>query len=190
VETYVLFALYGLAASVLIGWVFKQLWGQHDQRTIQEKWEEREHLLDPPGTRATILDQRARPVGPRDRDSQRRLQIVEPEPFARVLFIVARDQRALVKFLHNDLAAEEAEGLIEIRLDRRQSPTWQDAQPREAEGRRDPHRNRAITTSLRETGWAFARQPVPPAATARSLTASPDPVALGKYVSNARGRLR
>lgn len=69
----------------------------------------------------------------------RRLQIVAPAPFARVLFIVVRDQRALVEFLRKDLAVEEAERLIEIRLDRRQSPMGQDAQPRETEGRRDPH---------------------------------------------------
>lgn len=182
-DRYVVFALYALAACALIGWVFKQLWSQHDQRTIQEQWEERERLLDHPRTcapRHEILEQCSRPVGTRDRDPQRRRQIVEPEPFARVLFIVARDQRALVEFLHKDLVAEEAEGLIEIRLDRRQSPMWQDAQPQEAEGRRDPHRNRAVTTSLRETGWAFARQPVPPPATAQSITPSLDPVALGK----------
>jgi hypothetical protein len=183
VGTYVLFALYASAASVLIGLLFRQLWGQHHHRTIQEKWGERERLLDRPRTRALrreILAQRSRPPGARDRDSQRRLQMVEPEPFARVLFIVARDQRELAGFLHKDFAAEEAEGLIEILMDRRQSPPWQGAQPREADGRRDPHRNQAITTSLRETGCAFVRQPTPPPETARSMTHFPDPVTLGK----------
>lgn len=180
---YVLFALYALAASVLIGLVFKELWSQHDQRTFQEKWGERERLLDHPRTRAArhkIRERRSRPVGTRDRDSQRRLQIVEPEPFARVLFIVARDQRELVEFLHKDFVAEEAEGLIEIRLDRRQSPTWQAAQAREPKRRRDPQRNRAVTSSLRKTGWAFVRQPVPPPTTALPIRPCPDVVALGK----------
>ena len=182
-DTYLLFALYALAACVLIGWLFMHLCGRHDQRTIREQWSERERLLDHPSTRAPwheTLEQRSRPVRTRDRDPQRRLQIVEPEPFARVLFIVARDQRALAEFLHKDLVAEEAEGLIDIRLDRRRSPMGRDAQRREAEGRRDPHRNRAVTTSLRETGWAFARQSVPPPATPRSVTPSPDRIAVGK----------
>lgn len=163
-STYILFAVYASAAGVLIGVLFRRLWGRHQDRTIQAKWAERERLLDrprAPALKRDILAQRSRPPGGRDRDSRRRLQTAEPEPFARVLFIVARDQRELVEFLHKDLAAEEAEGLIEIRLDRRQSPPWPGAQPREADGQRDSHRNRAVTTSLRETGCAFVRQPAP-----------------------------
>lgn len=182
-DTHVLFALYALAVCALIGLLFKRLWDKHDQRTIQGKWEERERLLDHQRTRAPrqeILEPRSQPAGTPGRVAQRRLQIVEPEPFARVLFIVARHQRELVEFLHRDFGAEEAEGLIEIRMDRRQSPTWQDAQPWEAEGRRDPHRNRAVATSLRDTGWAFARQPVPPPTTALPTSPPLDPVALGK----------
>jgi hypothetical protein len=162
VGTYALFALYGLAASVLIGVLFKQLWNQHNQRTIQEKWRERERLLDRPRTRPLaheILAPRSRPAGTRDRDPLRRPQIVNPETFARVLFIVARDQRELVGFLHKDFAAEEAEGVIEILMDRRQSPEWRGAQLREADGRRDSRRNWAISTSLRESGCALVRQP-------------------------------
>jgi len=183
VDTHVLFALYALAVCALIGLLFKRLWDQHDQRTIQGKWEERERLLDDQTTRAPrhdIPEPRSRPAGTAGRVAQRRLHIVEPEPFARVLFIVARDQRELVEFLHRDFGAEEAEGLIEIHMDRRQSPAWQDDRPWEAEGRRDPHRNRAVATSLRDTGWAFARQPVPPPATALPATLALDPVALGK----------
>ena len=182
-DTHVLFVLYALAACMLIGWLFIHLWGRYEQRTIQEKWAERERLLDHPRTRPPrreIGEQRSPRRGTRDRDPQRRLQIVEPEPFALVCFIVARDQRALVEFLHKDLVAEEAEGLIEIRLDRRQSPVGQDAQRPGAEERRDPHCNQAVTTSLRETGWAFVRQSVPSPATTRSLPPSPDPVAIGK----------
>ena len=105
---------------------------------------------------------------------------MEPEPFARLLFILARDQRGLVRFLHKDFAAEEAEGLIEILMDRRQSPHWQGAQPREADGRRDPGRNRAVTTNLRETGCALVRQPAPLAETTLAKTHFLDPVALGR----------
>jgi hypothetical protein len=158
VGTCVLFALYALATSALIGLSFKQLWRRHDHRTVQEKWEERERLLDRPSPRVPM---------------------VKPEPVARVLFIVARDQRELVGFLHEDYAAEEAEGVIEILLDRRQGPHWQGARPREADGRRDPHRNGVITTNLRELGCALVRQPAPLPETARSMTHTPDPVALG-----------
>jgi len=49
VGTYVLFALYTLAASVLIGLLFRQLWVRHQHRATQEKWLERECLLDRPG---------------------------------------------------------------------------------------------------------------------------------------------
>jgi hypothetical protein len=172
VGTYVLFALYALAASVLIGLLFKRLWGQHHLRTIQEKWGERERLLDRPRPRALrheTLEQRSRPAGTQDQDSQRHRQIVKPGPFARVLFIVGRDQRELVGFLHKDFAAEEADGVIEILMDRRQSPQWDGAQPREADGRRDPHRNRAITTNLREIGCALVSQPAPLPETALSM---------------------
>jgi len=178
VGTYVLFALYALATTVLIGLLFKQVWAQHNHRTIQERWEEREHLFDRPRTRTPrheILAQRSRPAGTRDPHAQRRLQIVEPEPCARVLFIVARDQPELVGFLHKDFAAEEAEGLIEILMDRRQSPQWQGV-----DGRRDPGRNRAVTTDLRESGCALVRQPAPLPETARSETRSPDPVAFAR----------
>ena len=179
--THVLFAIYALGASVLIAVLFKLLWGQHHHRTIQEKWEERELLLDRLRTRAPrheILEQRARPAATRERDAQRRLQIVEPEPFARVLFILSRDQRELVTFLHKDFAAEEAEGLIEILMDRRQSPQWQGAQPPETDGRRDPGRNRAVATNLREAGWALVGPPARFPETARSKTHFP--VALGR----------
>ena len=182
-DTHVLFVLYALTACVLIGRLFVHLWGRYEQRTIQEQWAERERLLDHPRTHAPrreILEQRSRRTGTRDRDPQRRLQIVEPEPFARVCFIVARDQRALVEFLHKDLVAEEAEGLIEIRLDRRKSLLGQDAQRPGVEERRDPHCNQAVTTSLRETGWAFVRQSVPSPARTRSLLPSPDRVAMGR----------
>jgi hypothetical protein len=177
---YVLFAVYAAAAGVLIGFLFRRLWHRHHDRAIQAKWAERENRLDHAWARVPRDEILAEPLpSTRDRHSQRHLQIVEREPCARVLFIVARDQRELVEFLHKDLAAEEAEGLIEIHMDRRRSPTW-GALPREAERRRDPHRNRAVTTSLRETGCAFARQPAASPATALPITPFADPVALGR----------
>jgi hypothetical protein len=162
VGTYTLFGLYAVAAYVLIGLLFKRLWDRHDDRAIQDKWRERERLLDHPRRRALgheIREQRARPAGTQESAVQRGLQTGNAETFARVLFIVARDQRELVGFLHKDYAAEEAEGFIEILLDRRQDPHGQDAPPREANGRRDPRRNRIVSTNLREMGCALVRQP-------------------------------
>ena len=79
------------------------------------------------GARAPVASENVRPEArdprtwparwQRDRDPSNNSRRMEPEPFARVLFIVARDQRALVEFLHKDLVAED-EGLIEIRLRR------------------------------------------------------------------------
>jgi hypothetical protein len=153
VGEYVLFALYALVVSVLLGLVFKQFWSQYQLRATQKKWQEREWLLDHP---------------------ERRFQIPEPKPWAPVLFIVARHQPELAGFLHEDFAAEEAEGLIEILLDRRQRPQWPGAQPREADGRRDPHRNRLISTNLREIGCALVRKPLPHPAAALPLSRRPD----------------
>ncbi len=76
---------------------------------------------------------------------------------ARVLFIVARDQPTLLALLHQDFAAEEAQGVIEIFMDRRQS-----VQPREADRhRRDPRRNWSVSIDLRDLGCAVVRQPAP-----------------------------
>lgn len=182
-ETYVLFALYALGVAVLVGLLFRQLRNQHDQRTIQERWAERERLLDrarPHATRREILERRSGPVETRGLAPQQSLQIVEPEPVARVLFIVARDQRDLARFLHEDFAAEEAEGLIEIVTDRRQSLEWPSTQPQEARGRRDPERNRVVAANLRETGCALVRQPTRLPGTALDRTHLLDPVALGR----------
>jgi hypothetical protein len=76
----------------------------------------------------------------------------------RLLFIVARDQPGLLEFLRGDFAAEEAQGDIEIFIDRRESPRRQAGQPREAEGR-DWNRNRDVSESLRELGCAVVPQP-------------------------------
>jgi hypothetical protein len=75
----------------------------------------------------------------------------------RLLFIVARDEPGLLEFLRRDFAAEEAQGDIEILMDRRASPRRQAVPPGEAEGR-DWNRNRAVGESLRELGCAFVPQ--------------------------------
>jgi hypothetical protein len=76
---------------------------------------------------------------------------------ARLLFIVARDQPGLLEFLRRDFATEEAQGDVEIFIDRRESPRRQAVQPREAEGR-DWNRNWDVGESLRELGCAFVPQ--------------------------------
>jgi hypothetical protein len=84
--------------------------------------------------------------------------VAQVETEARVLYIVARDQPGLFAFLRRDFAAEEAEGVMEIVMNRRQA-----AQPREAD-RRDPRRNGPVSADLREVGFALVRQqaPLPP----------------------------
>jgi hypothetical protein len=72
-----------------------------------------------------------------------------------VLYIVARDQPELFAFLRQDFVAEEAEGVIEILVDRRQG-----AQRCEADGR-DPRRNGRVSVDLREIGFTFVRQQAP-----------------------------
>ena len=69
-----------------------------------------------------------------------------------MLYIVARDRPELFAFLRRDFAAEQAEGVIEILMNRRQR-----AQPREADGR-DPRRNLDVNAGLRQLGFALVRQ--------------------------------
>jgi hypothetical protein len=148
VTTFALFALAALVASVLIGDLLRKIWEQHEQRTIDKKWQERERLLDGPvAPRHEIRERRSGPVGTRD--------IAKAETVARVLYIVARDQPELFAFLRQDFAAEEAEGVIEILMNRRQG-----VQPREADGR-DPRRNRGVSVDLREMGFTLVRQQAP-----------------------------
>ena len=75
---------------------------------------------------------------------------------AQVLFIVARDKPELLAYLRQRFAAEEAQGVIEIFMDRRQG-----VQPREGDHRRDPRRNWAVSIDLRELGCAVVRQATP-----------------------------
>jgi len=140
VTIFALVALAVLAASLLIGGLLRHLWAQHEQRTIEKGWQERERRLDSrtPGTPSHGIFE-SRPAGTRD--------VAQAETVARVLYIVARDQPELFAFLREDFAAEEAEEVIEILMDRRQG-----AQPCEAD-RRDPHRKEGASVDLREMGF-------------------------------------
>jgi hypothetical protein len=147
-----LFALAALAVIVLIGGLLRHIWAKHEQRAIDKKWQARERLLDnqrPGGPSDEIFE-----WSPRMRRSDTR-HVVQTETPARVLYIVARDQPKLFAFLRRDFAAEEAEGVIEILMNRRHS-----VQPPEADGR-DPRRNWSVNVALREIGFAFVRQQEP-----------------------------
>jgi hypothetical protein len=78
----------------------------------------------------------------------------------RLLFIVARDQPGLLEFLQRDFAAEEAQGDVEIFMDRRESSRGRVVQPHEAK-RRDPNRNWGVHASLRDMGCAFVPRQAP-----------------------------
>jgi len=150
VTIFALVALAVLAASLLIGGLLRHIWAQHEQRTIEKGWQERERRLDSrtPGTPShETFEWRPWPAGTRD--------VAQAETVARVLYIVARDQPELFAFLREDFAAEEAEEVIEILMDRRQG-----AQPCEAD-RRDPRRKEGASVDLREMGFVFVRQQAP-----------------------------
>jgi len=137
------FALFALAASLLIGGLLRFISTHSEQRA-------RERLLDsrrPVATSHEVSGWGPRPARPR--------AVAAGETAARVLYIVARDQPELVSFLRQDFAAEEAEGVIEILVDRRQG-----AQRCEADGR-DPRRNGSVSVDLREMGFAFVRRQAP-----------------------------
>jgi hypothetical protein len=157
VIAFTLFALAALVASVLGGGLLTKIWKQHEQRTIDRKWQERERVLDRWRPVAPRREIRERPAGARD--------VPKAETVARVLYIAARDQPELFAFLRQDFAAEEAEGVIEILMDRRQG-----VQPRAADGR-DPRRNWGVSVDLHEIGFALVRQQAPlPQGTAPSLS--------------------
>jgi len=63
-NTYVLPILAALLATVLLGGLLLgRLWQQHEERTVEKKWQERERLLDrrrPVATRRDILRRRVR----------------------------------------------------------------------------------------------------------------------------------
>jgi hypothetical protein len=83
---------------------------------------------------------------------------------AQVLFIVARDKPELLAYLRQRFAAEEAKGVIEIFMDRREGvqDRRERVQPRESDGhRRDSHRNWGVSIDLRELGCAVVRQAAP-----------------------------
>jgi len=83
---------------------------------------------------------------------------------ARVFFIVARDHPELLTSLREEFADQEAAGLAEIFMDRRQDPRQADVEPREAEShQRDERRNRRVSQDLRGLGCAIVRpsEPLP-----------------------------
>lgn len=145
-----IFALFALAVSLLIGVLFRFIWAHSERRTIKKKWQERERQLDsrtPAAPSHEIFEWSPRPA---------RMGGVTPtETAARVLYIVGRDQPELFEFLRQDFAAEEAEGVIEILMNRRQ-----DVQPCDADGR-DLRRNWEVGVRLREIGFVFVRQQAP-----------------------------
>ena len=63
-NTYLLPILAALLATVLLGGLLLgRLWQQHEERTVERKWQERERLLDrrrPVATRREILRRRVR----------------------------------------------------------------------------------------------------------------------------------
>jgi hypothetical protein len=107
-------ALLALAASLLIGGLLRLIWTHSEQRLLDSR--------RPVATSREVPERSPRPAG---------------DVAARVLYIVARDQPELFAFLRQDFAAEEAEGVIEILVDRRQG-----AQRCEADGRPAPQRER------------------------------------------------
>lgn len=148
-----IFALFGpaaLAASVLVGVLVRHIWAQSQKRTLEKMWQERERLLDSRGRVGLsheIFEWSPGPASTRD--------VARAEPVARVLYIVARDQPELFTYLRQDFAADEAAGVIEILMNRRQG-----MQPCEAD-RRDPRRDWGVTVGLREIGFVFVRQQAP-----------------------------
>jgi hypothetical protein len=122
-------ALFALATSLLIGGLLRFIWTRSEQRLLDSR--------RPVATSREVREWSPRPAG---------------DVAARVLYIVARDQPELFAFLRQDFAAEEAEGVIEILVDRRQG-----AQRCAADGR-DPRRNGSVSVDLREMGFAFVRR--------------------------------
>ena len=77
---------------------------------------------------------------------------------ARVFFMVARDHPELLTSLRNEFVAQEAAGLAEIFMDRRQDSWQAGVRARGAEShRRDEQRNRQVSQDLRGLGCAIVR---------------------------------
>ena len=86
---------------------------------------------------------------------------------ARVLFIVGRDHAGLLASLRREFAAQEAAGLAEILMDRRQGPGPRRVEPQQFDDqRRDPRRNSDINRDLHGLGCAIVPRSEPTSATA------------------------
>jgi hypothetical protein len=144
---FALLVLAALVGSLFIGGLLRRIWAQYEQRAIETRWQERERLLD--SGRSVAPWPRTREW--RSRSASTRT-VGQAETVARLLYIVARDQPDVFAFLRRDFAAEEAEGVIEILMNRRQR-----VQPWEADGR-DPRRNSDVSAGLREIGFTLVRQ--------------------------------
>ena len=73
----------------------------------------------------------------------------------RVLFIVDRDHPELLAFLRQEFAPQEAAGLAEIFMDRRQGPGQRGVEPHEFDDhRRDRLRNVDVKIELHGLGCA------------------------------------
>jgi hypothetical protein len=155
-----LFALAALGVSILIGGLLRFIWARYEQRAIDKKLQARERLLD--NRKLGAPPDEIFEWSPRLWRSDTR-HVAQTEAMPRVLYIVARDQPELFAFLRRDFAAEEAEGVIEILMNRRHS-----VQSPGADGR-DPRRNWSVNVALREMGFVLVRQEVPAHHTASEL---------------------
>ena len=158
---FALFVLVALVAIALSGVLLKYIWANYEQRAIDKRWQARERLLG--NRRKGSPSEEILEWSPRMRRSDTG-HVVQVETTARVLYIVARDQLDLFAFLRRDFAAEEAEGIIEIVMNRRHSSV----QPPEADGR-DPRRNWSVNVALREMGFVLVHQQVLSHGTASEL---------------------
>jgi len=86
---------------------------------------------------------------------------------AQVLFIVGRDHPELLASLRQEFAAQEAAGLAEIFMDRRQGPGQRGVEPHEFDDhRRDRLRNVHINSDLHGLGCAVVPRSEPASGTA------------------------
>jgi hypothetical protein len=85
---------------------------------------------------------------------------------ARVLFIVGHDHPGLLASLRQEFAAQEAAGLAEIFMDRREGPGQRGVEPQDFDDhRRDRRRNLDINSDLHGLGCAVVPRSEPTSGT-------------------------